>query len=208
MNIIKIEHDYPTYKMLEEYPNRYSKEFFDKYNELIKIPNYINNYTKLLSGINPNTNKKIKINGPTYNNIINKYIIYGYLFNNQYKSIIFTELNDINQLEYINETNKIKNEIDKNNIHIIEYNNNVKNIILQIDNLKKWDDYIIFNNKYYGTNKIIIDNIHIKNNCNGKIIETNKTLTECSQCDHGMWSCGRDCKEIYYKYLCEKCGWI
>jgi hypothetical protein len=161
MNNIKIERDYPKYKILEE--------IFDKYNELIKIPNYIDNYTKLLNGINPNTNKKIKINGPTYNNIINKYIIYGKLFNNQYKSIIFTELNNINQLEYINETNKIKNEIDKNNKPIIEYNNNVKNIISQIDNLKKWDDYIMFDNKYYGINKNIIDNIHIKIIVMGKL---------------------------------------
>lgn len=66
-----IKRYYPSEKQLLEYP----KSIFDEYNKITKNNVLIDEYNKIINGINPNTNKKIKINGKTYNKLVEKFKI-------------------------------------------------------------------------------------------------------------------------------------
>ena len=121
-----IIHVYPTMKDVRLYTHRYTVEHFDKYKDMSN-----ENYEKLKTGINYTTNRKIKIDGKTYQKILcNFYLKIGTSYD--YEFILFTKLNDINSDLYIQETEKLKHEIE-------HYNLQVHEIIYQINLLEKWD---------------------------------------------------------------------
>ena len=57
----------------------------------------------------------------------------------------------------------------------------------------------------YGLSLKVRNDIHIENNCNGKMIlyDTKYKTCSCSTCENWR-GCGRDSWTIYY-YRCEKC---
>ena len=118
-----IKRYYPLEKQLLEYPKRYPKSFFDEYNKITKNNVLIDEYNKIINGINPNTNKKIKINGKTYNKLLEKFKIKQNGIN-----IMFSELDNINYTDYNLETIKINKTIDNENLKIKK----LKNIMMKL----------------------------------------------------------------------------
>jgi hypothetical protein len=199
----------PIKKIKKNYPNRYNKNVFEKYNEIISNNNLLNQYELLEKGINYNTNRKIKINGKIYNELIDKFKIKyehndgnGCIF---YNNILFKNLENINADLYLCETKQINNEIDNYNKNIDIYNKKIDEIKIKINLLNNWNEYILFEKIKYGINKNIINDIHVKNNCNGNMI-FKKTDTEFIFNDRPF--CNYEDKEITYKYFkCDKCNY-
>lgn len=182
-----ILHKYPTLKDEGLFKDRYTKENFEKYTQ---INNSIENYEKWQIGINFKTNRKIKIGGKTH-------IRLGYE-NFYIKGFLFTKLNDINIELYIQETERLKNEI-------LSYNLKVPEIICKIYKLEKWSDFVEFEGIKYGIPKVYND-IHRENDCNGNI---NKEIVcwECRWC-RGSASFIEPCRCSYKTNIeCVKCGY-
>jgi hypothetical protein len=143
----------------------------------------------------------------------NRNIQYKY----DYKNILFNEIDKIDWNKYFLETKKIKNEIDIKNSKIdkqnkiinenIEkiriYNNKVREIIKQINNLKKWTSYILFEEKKYGIPKVF-EGIHRFNDCNGLFKESHYEDCGCSSCEN-WYGCSSPKGTQYYK--CIKCNY-
>jgi hypothetical protein len=194
----------------EEYPTRFSKEAFEQLKKNLENEDYLNNYKKLKSGINPYTKRKIKLNGRTYNLIESEFKIKykipsllnsgGYLF-----CVLFEDLKKYIPEEYINETERIYFRIDINNSIIKDYNILIDDINKKIKNLKTWDDYIIFNKKKYGLINKVKNYIHIENNCNGKMIK-DREETEYIIRDRPFCYVP-DGEYIISYYKCEKCNY-
>jgi hypothetical protein len=187
---------YPTLKDEGLFKYRYTKENFEKYTQ---IQNSIENYEKWKIGINYKTNRKIKIGGKTHFQIGYDFYIKhkNSLFN--YSYILFTELDGINIELYLQETEKLKNEI-------LSYNEKVNEIICKIKKLEKWVDFVEFEGKKYGIPKIY-DYIHRENDCNGKTNETKVRIKECRECS-GTTSFQEPCECKYITIIkCVKCGY-
>ena len=122
--------------------------------------------------------------------------------------MLFDELININASEYLQETKKIKSIIDEENIIIRQYNILINEIIGEINRLKKWNDFVEFENDKYGNNNKIINNIHRENDCNGNMLLINSTFNQCYQCEWGMWPCSGGCSSKENTYKCDKCGFI
>lgn len=183
-NIVR---EYPTIKDNKLYKDRYQKEHFEKYKQ---IKESIENYEKWKVGINFNTNRKIKIGGK-----IHKKLGYEHFYIKFGNSCIkFTNLDDINIEVYIQETEKLKEEIDNYNLYVY-------NIINQINLLEKWEDYILFEGIKYGI-PYVYKNIHRGNNCFGIMIEDYVESCNCHLCED--WGgCSNSSGTQYYK--CKKC---
>ena len=193
-NIIR---KYPTIKDERLYKDRYNKANFEKYKEITKS---IENYEKWKIGINHKTNRKIKIGGKTHEQLgyENFYIKHGTTYG--YSYILFTDLNGINIELYIQDTEKLKKEIE-------DYNSKVYDIICKINLLEKWDEYIVFEGIKYGI-PYIYNGIHRSNNCNGKINETKIRIRECREC-RGDASFTEPCRCEYKTCMdCLRCGYI
>tara|TARA_Y100000389_G_C17302060_1_gene433475 strand:- start:108 stop:689 length:582 start_codon:yes stop_codon:yes gene_type:complete len=180
-----ILHKYPILKDERLFTDRYTKENFEKYTQI-----NLENYEKWKIGINFKTNRKIKIGGKTH-------IRLGYE-NFYIKGFLFTKLNDINIELYIQETERLKNEI-------LSYNLKVPEIICKINKLEKWSDFVEFEGIKYGIQKVYND-IHRENDCNGNI---NKEIVcwECRWC-RGSASFIEPCRCSYTTNIeCVKCGY-
>jgi hypothetical protein len=187
-NIIR---KYPMEKDEQVYKDRYNKEDFEKYLELTKS---MENYEKWKIGINHKTNRRIRIGGKIHKELgyENFYIKHGRY---SYSYVLFTELDGINIEEYIEETEKIKKEIE-------DYNSKVYEIICKINLLEKWEDYILFEGIKYGI-PYVFYNIHRENNCFGLITTVGYNACSCSCCEN--WGgCSNPRGTEYYK--CEKCN--
>lgn len=188
-NIIR---NYPTQK--DENLYRYNREDFEKYKEITKS---IEHYEKWKIGINYKTNRKIKMGGKThmelgYENFYIKHKTSSY----NYSYILFTELDGINIELYIEETEKLKKEIE-------DYNSNIYEIICKINLLEKWDEYIVVEGIKYGI-PYVYKNIHRENNCFGLITEDYYKGCSCHCCED--WGgCSNPTGTQYYK--CEKCDY-
>ena len=192
-NIIR---KYPILKDERLYKDRYNKEDFEKYKEITKS---IENYEKWKNGINYKTNKKIKIGGKKHIQIGNENFYIKHLTVSGYKYIIFTDLNDINIELYIQNTEKLKDEI-------LSYNEKVNEVICKINKLERWNDFVEFNGKKYGIQKIY-NNTHRENDCNGKINKTEVCIRECREC-RGITSFTEPCRcEYKINIECIKCGY-
>uniref|UniRef100_A0A6C0JF32 Uncharacterized protein n=1 Tax=viral metagenome TaxID=1070528 RepID=A0A6C0JF32_9ZZZZ len=193
----KIIRKYPELRYEED---RYNKEDFERYEEITKR---IDNYEKWKIGINYKTNRKIKIGGKTHEQFgyENFYIKRGTSYS--YSYVLFTKLDNINIELYIQETEKLKKEIQ-------EYNSQIYEIISKINKLDKWSDFIEFEGKKYGIVGKVLNNIHRENDCNGIMEFYKNEEYECKGCRDGMafngsYSCGCSNKEIY---KCNKCDYI
>lgn len=185
-----VMHKYPSKRIYED---RYTEEDFDKYKEITKS---IENYNKWKIGINHKTNRKIKIGGKIHKHLgyENFYIKHG--TSHSYSYVLFTELDDINIELYIEETKKLKKEVE-------EYNSKVNKIIEQINLLEKWEDYVVFEEIKYGI-PYVYKNIHRENNCFGLVVEDYSEGCRCHCCED--WGgCSNPVGTQYYK--CEKCDY-
>lgn len=188
---------YPTIKDERLYKDRYNKEEFEKYKEITKS---IENYEKWKIGINYKTNKKIKIGGKKHIQIgyENFYIKHRTLYDG-YKYILFTQLDGINIDLYIQDTEKLKEEI-------LSYNEKINEIICKINKLEKWNDFVEFEGIKYGIQKIY-NNIHRGDDCNGNINKTEVCVKECREC-RGTTSFTEPCRCEYKTNIeCVKCGY-
>lgn len=190
----KIERQYPTKKREKTYPKRYNNSVFEKLNEINGDTELQNDYKKWKDGINYKTNRKIKIDGKIHRELKEKFMIEG---------VLFDILNSINSHEYLQETKKINNEIDIENATIKNYNKKVDSIIEKIHKLEKWNDFIVFEGKYYGITSKVLNNIHLENDCFGEMMFTRK---EKRLYFNDRPFCNYDDKEITYSiYKCSKC---
>lgn len=195
LDILRI---YPSKKQKLVYQFRYDKTIFDKLNEMNANIELQNKYNKWKNGINYITNKKITIGGKLHNKLKSIFMIKS---NNE--NILFDTLNNINMNEYLIETQKINEKIDKENDLIKNYNMKIDNIIEKINNLKCWKDYIEFEGKKYGILRIY-DGVHRENNCLRLIKEDNYKSCKCKNCV--IWY-GRSYSIGVKYYKCDKCNY-
>ena len=165
-----IIHKYPKTKDKRFYTDRYNKEDFEKYKEITKS---IENYEKWKIGINYKTKRKIKIEGKTHKQL-------GYE-NFYIKGNLFTKLDGVNIELYLQENEKIKKEIQDYNSQIQDYNSQIQDLICKINLLKKWDEYIIFEETKYGI-PYVYDDIHMEHNCFGLIKHDHYESCNCNSC--------------------------
>ena len=192
-----IERYYPSKRREKSYPARYDNSIFEKLNEMNADTELQNDYKKWKDGINYKTNRKIKIGGKIHRELKAKFMINGW--------ILFDTLNHINANEYLQETEKINNEIDVENAVIKDYNKLVDSIIEKIQKLEGWNEFIVFEGKKYGLIHKIKNNIHIENNCLGEMIFTHEK-TEYTSNDRPFCIC--DDKETTFSiYKCSKCNY-
>ena len=122
--------------------------------------------------------------------------------------ISFDKLNSINKDEYLKETKKIINEIDIDNAIIKYYNELVDSIIEKIKKLEDWDDFVEFEGKYYGINKVY-NNIHRENNCLGEMVfyKEEYESCNCSSCENWLYGCSNPRGRHLRYYKCNKCNY-
>ncbi len=227
-----IYRDHPIKKQEKPYPKRYNISIFEKFKEMNENNELQDDYKKWKAGINYNTNRKIKIGGKLHRELEQKFLIkdpcgfcwvccpekrsayWDELLLDGYSlppctsstSILFEKIKNINVTEYLEETKKINNKIDNDNIAINNYNNLVNSIIKKIEKLETWDQFVEFDGKKYGLIHKIKNNIHIENNCLGTMKLTDKE-TKWSINDRPF--CNYDDGETTYLiYKCSKCNFI
>lgn len=165
---------YPIHK---NYPWRYTNEVFDKFNEMYSDPEIRENCNKWKEGINPYTNRKIKIGGKTYDSIKDDFMIY-FLYRTRWTWVFYLKLVEIDQEIYKEETIQLNREIDRENKVI-------SSKIKQIKCLKSWNDFVIYNGIKYGLKKVV-NHVHRENDCFGKM-ERQKcrgNFTKCNKCGY------------------------
>jgi hypothetical protein len=205
---IIITRSWPSHKKLLDHIPRYTIQDFEK-SDMIKL-NSMDKYNKWMNCINYKTNRKIKLNGPTYYEIKYELSINSILFTDLQvidRSVLFTELQAIDRIKYLKETQDIVEKINTENNEIEKYNLTVYDVISKIKKLKLWTDYVEFEGIYYGI-QAIIDNIHRTNDCFGEMIYFEETIKECRDCSGASsFSTGRcECNK-YKMYTCNKCGY-
>jgi len=198
----KIERYYPPKKTEKPYPPRYNKSAFEKCSEMITNTELLDYYNKWKSGINYKTNRKIKVGGKIHTELKEKFMI-GPPFN--YRSVLFADLADISECDYLQETEYINNQIDTENASIKEHNASVDSVIEKIKKLEGWNEFIDFEGKKYGITRKVSNNIHRENDCFGEMVfdrnETIHYLNDKPFCHH-------DDKSITNSiYRCCKCGY-
>lgn len=194
----------PQIKKTINYPHRYSKKILEQYRNKLQDDTFQKNYKLWKEGTNHRTKRKLKIGGITHEKIGKDFYIDGY----DYTKILNIIGNDDEQIdEYIDETNKIKNDIDNKNNIIKQDNEEIHSVVNKINQLKNWNDFIEYDNNKYGLHEIM-NNIHKKNNCNGTMTNIHSEFKMCNKCDNGMYFCGRNCTEIIITYKCNKCDYV
>lgn len=193
-DIIRVD---PIYKQIKSYPKRYGVNDFNKikkWKEMKNVADYIN-YKKWKNGINPDTNRKIKIGGGVHNKFCTRFNIF-IKFDDDDNKI----LKKIDQNEYEKTTSNIFSEIDRENMKINEYNAKIKIVIDRISRIKDWYDYVEFDGTKYGMYTIVDENyVHVEKNCGGQIVLVRKNMEIISE--YGYRYHGH----VYYK--CEKCNY-
>lgn len=178
---------YPSNKETSIYAKRFNEHIFKIYKNISR-----ENFEKWKSGINYNTNRKIKIGGRTHYQL--GYKDFYIPFNNGY--ILFTELDHIDIELYQKETDRLKKEIDA-------YNSIVREVITKINLLERWEQYIIFEGKKYGIPHVH-NRIHKQNNCFGKIEKDYWESCKCHLCED--WN-GCNSREGTMHYKCLSCNY-
>ena len=177
---VVIRRGYPTTR--EHLDARYDKGDFERYQD---IKGSLDKYEKWKIGINYNTNRRIKIGGKIHRKLDMFYI----------KGKLFTELDGIDHVSYIEETEKLQKEIQ-------DYNTTVNNVIEKINSLESWGQYIEFEGIKYGIQRVC-NGIHRDHDCFGKIQLAYTVPCSCSTCEN--WNgCGRGDTKYY---VCNKCNY-
>jgi hypothetical protein len=184
----KIIRSYPSKKDPNDYERRYSADAFEKYKDIVKTRE---NYEKWKLGINHRTNRKINIGGKTHDEL--KYKDFYITYNNG-RMIIFEALDGIDCDAYFKETDILKSTIQ-------EYNQRIDDVLIKLQMLPKWNDYVEFDGKKYGIPHLV-GNIHRKNDCFGNLVED---YHENCLCNSGRCynQCSKPWGTQYYK--CSKC---
>ena len=195
-----IERQYPSKLQEKSYPKRHDNSTFEKLNEMNTNIELQNDYKKWKDGINYKSNRKIKIGGKIHIELMRKFMIYSC------GGILFDTLNHINANEYLQETEKINNDIDVKNTIIKDYNKSIDSIIEKIQKLERWNDFIEFEGKKYGLTDKVKNNVHIENDCFGEMIftckETTYTFNDRPFCNYD------DIEETHSIYKCSKCEYV
>lgn len=141
----EIERIYLSHKIPKCYPDRYDNAVFEKFNEMNSDTQFQNDYKKWKAGINYKTNRKIKIWGKTYKELEKSRFSIKLTLNHRFWGFIsFDELKNIDAVKYLEETEKIKHEIDIENAGIKDYNKKIDIVVEKIKNLESWDDFVEF----------------------------------------------------------------
>ena len=191
-----IHRSMPCLRQIKEYPRRVN---MNEYLDFLKNEEFMKKYESLKKGINFKTNRKIKINSRTYNNLerelnANKFERY------QYEIALEGDVDNYNR-----QTQILYEKIDKENEQSRCYNILVTDIQKEIANLEYWREYVEFEGKCYGI-PIVFEHIHRENDCNGRMVLDRSELCSCNKCESWSWTgsysdhVGTD----YYK--CKVCG--
>ena len=198
---------------VKPYP-RYKKDVFEECKALLEIPAFQADYAKWESGdmninLNWKTNRRIRVGGSIYDSIVNKF--------KTVKSIASNVINDAETYEA--HISRIKTDIDRWNDRVWSHNRDVHEMTKQVNLLESWDHFVEFQGKRFGLSKPFMNGVHRKNNCLGKIIESEKkeeyeSEHECGSCRSGFGA-GRTCHcywstqiRTIYTLFCERCGEI
>ena len=144
------------YPMTRSYPYRYTNEAFDRFHEMYNDPVIRDRCNQWKKGINPYTNRKIKIGGKTYDDIKNDFMIsflHGHVF--------YLQLKNIDEEKYKEETIQLNHETDK-------ANEIISSTIEQINRLESWNDFVMYDGMKYGLKKVVND-VHRENDCFGQM---------------------------------------
>ena len=183
---------------------RFTKSDFEKYRKLAEDTENLEKCRKLASGRSYITNRKIVSHGAVFKKLSKPFLVYYQIDNEPH---LFTVLDGINEEEYMNETQKINDQIALENKEIADYNNTVvRNVIQKIRALKTWDDFVEFENKRYGLPNIV-GKIHRTDDCLG-VIESKVFVTRCGCSSRETFfvsSCDGNCGQTYYIDTCSKC---
>jgi hypothetical protein len=193
---MKIIRTYPEYKQKLYLEERLKEDDFKTFEEMIADVDLMSNYQKWKEGINYKTNRKIKIGGRIHNKI--DYFKYRWLY--------IDDFIKINKVEYLKEVIEYEKDIAKKNDEIQKYNDIVKSIIDKIISFQKWDDYVEFEGKYYGSVMTVKNDIHIYNYCYGKMkyIETKRDVVIRDR----PFCYTEDTYYEYDVYCCSNCNFI
>jgi hypothetical protein len=156
-------------------------------------------YTKWKNGINSETNRKIKIGGPTHIKLGKKN---GYYLGMEIQQISgYLPLLEKYQIDNAIETLRL----EQKERDIIARNKLVDKVVQKITNFS-WEEFVEFEGVNYGIPEFH-NGFHMLNNCMGKEINVVKRWERecsCSCCEN--WSgCGRSDNESN-TYSCDKCG--
>ena len=203
-NIIRNKWKFLKILNKKQYPFRFKKKHFEIY-RLFEKDNKIVEIKKLKNGINPKTNRKIKIGGKTYNKILYDF----YIFRDKEGEFICNkcvdELEGIDENTYMDNSKKIINKITEENIIIKIHNLKINETLQKINNLKNWDDFIIYDGKKFGTDEDIIDKKHVENNCNGLVKKIkNNGCNDCCIYNYHCIKCDYKIEKVYS--VCRDCS--
>lgn len=177
------------YPMTRSYPYRYTNEVFDRFNERSETE-IRENYNKWKEGINPFTNRKIKLGWKTHSSIRDELMI-SFLHGRVY----YLKLINIDQEHYKQETIQLNHKIDKENEII-------SSTIEQINRLQSWNDYVMYDGIKYGLKKVV-NHVHRENDCFGQMEYDIEKEYKCRGCSgkKTRYHC------LCYTYTIHKCGY-
>ena len=186
------------YPMRISYPFRYTNEAFDKCHEMYNNPLLRDHYNKWIEGINPRTNRKIKVGGKTYESIKNDFMISFLNSRGTWSSVFYLKLIEIDQEKYTEETILLNHETDKEN-------EIVSSTIEEINRLESWNDYVMYDGMKYGL-KQVLNHVHRENDCFGKMEYYMEKDYECIGCRNQAGPLRCLCHTFTIN-KCNKCGY-
>ena len=185
------------YPMTRSYAYRCTNDTFDKSREMYNDPVLTNRYHKWKEGINPFTNRKIKIGGKTYNTIKNDFMV-SFNSHGTWCSMFYLTLMEIDQEKYTKETNQLNHETDK-------ANEIISSTIEQINRLESWYDYVELDGIKYGLKKVLND-VHREDDCFGKMEFNREKDYVCRGCRYDQVRYQCFCNTFTIN-KCNKCGY-
>lgn len=210
-----IERKLPSYKKMIKYPLRYQTSTIEECKKMLSDNVLQNAYNKWKDGINYKTNRKIKINGKIHDGLKTQFMIHGEYPIDKYGNKesfyeLFEIISDKLTSNYEEETANIYTDIDYKNKIIENYNKPIIDLTQKVNALQSWSEYVEYDGKKYGTANKIVSDIHIENNCNGKIIKTDTQKKECKGCWDGMmFNAPYQCScSIWQIEKCDKCNFV
>lgn len=189
-----IQRYYPSKKTIQSYPNRRTNADFETAESMRTNVNLQNDFSKWKDGINYITNRTIKKGLKLHNELKYKFIVKGDLFDTYN-----------NKDEYLNETKRLHTAIDRKNNITEKYNKLVDAIIIKINNLKCWWDFVPFEGMCYGLPHKVLDNIHRVEDCFGEMLFTHKKESIREGNCRPFMICP-DTITIWRVYKCVKCN--
>ena len=178
--------NYPRIKSRHYEISRLTREEIENTKRFVESAVFQSDLEKLAKGINPESNRKVTIDGPTYCRVNCAY--------QQKKQVASIDL-----VSYLNESQ----ENDRKNKEIDIYNDGVVEAIRQIDALSKWEDYVLFENRHYGLPDFV-NNVHRTNDCFGNQVKTHYDSCSCSSCEN-WYGCSNPIGTQHYE--CDKCDY-